>query len=47
MQGISIEGFAFWVVDREKGGPLKCYNYMEGGHANRHVQALSESIVRN
>lgn len=47
MQGISIEGFAFWIVDREAGGPLKCYKYMDGGNANRHVKTLCESIVRN
>ena len=47
MQGISIEGFAFWTVDRIGEGPFKCFKYMSEGNANEHVRTLCESIVRN
>jgi hypothetical protein len=47
MQGISIEGFAFWSVNKDKDGPFKCYKYMDGGNVNKFVKTLCESIVRN
>lgn len=47
MQGVSIEGNAFWTVFREGEGPFKCYKYMQGGSANDHVRTLCESIIRN
>jgi len=28
MQGVIIEGFAFWSVNRENDGPFRCYKYM-------------------
>lgn len=47
MQGVSIEGEAFWQVDPKEDGPFRCYKYMEGGSANNNVGMLCESIVRN
>jgi regulator of protease activity HflC (stomatin/prohibitin superfamily) len=47
MQGVIITGFAFWSVYREGDGPFRCYKYMEGGDANRNVQAMCESVLRN
>lgn len=47
MQGVVIQGFAFWSVYREDDGPFRCYKYMEGGDANRNVQAMCESVLRN
>lgn len=47
MQGVSIEGYAFWQVYREKDGPFRCYKYMQGYGANDNVKTLCESIVRN
>jgi regulator of protease activity HflC (stomatin/prohibitin superfamily) len=47
MQGVAITGFAFWSVFREEDGPFRCYKYMEGGNANRNVQAMCESVLRN
>ncbi len=47
MQGVVITGFAFWSVYRDEDGPFRCYKYMEGGDANRNVQAMCESVLRN
>ena len=47
MQGVDIQGFAVWSVFREDDGPFRCYKYMEGGDANRNVQAMCESVLRN
>lgn len=47
MQGVVITGFAFWSVFRDEDGPFRCYKYMEGGDANRNVQAMCESVLRN
>lgn len=47
MQGVSIEGYAFWQVYREGDGPFRCYKYMQGYGANDNVKTLCESIVRN
>ncbi|CAM6005312.1 unnamed protein product [Sphagnum balticum] len=47
MQGVLISGFAFWVIHRGGDGPFRCYKYMEGGDANRNVQAICESVLRN
>lgn len=47
MQGVVIQGFAFWSVYRDDDGPFRCYKYMEGGDANRNVQAMCESVLRN
>lgn len=47
MQGVVINGFAFWSVYREDDGPFRCYKYMQGGDANRNVQAMCESVLRN
>lgn len=47
MQGVVITGFAFWSVYRDDDGPFRCYKYMEGGDANRNVQAMCESVLRN
>jgi regulator of protease activity HflC (stomatin/prohibitin superfamily) len=47
MQGVIITGFAFWSVFREGDGPFRCYKYMEGGDANRNVNAICESVLRN
>lgn len=47
MQGVIINGFAFWSVYRDDDGPFRCYKYMEGGDANRNVQAMCESVLRN
>ncbi len=47
MQGVSIEGYAFWSVYREEDGPFKCYKYMQGGSADANVRTLCESMVRN
>lgn len=47
MQGVVITGFAFWSVYRDGDGPFRCYKYMEGGDANRNVQAMCESALRN
>ena len=40
MQGIIIEGFAFWSVYREEEGPLRCYKYLQGNNPNEGVTAL-------
>ena len=40
MQGVVIQGFAFWSVYREEDGPFRCYKNMEGGNADRNVQAM-------
>jgi hypothetical protein len=34
MQGVEIEGVAFWSVYREEDGPFRCYKYMQGNNAN-------------
>lgn len=47
MQGIVIEGFAFWSVYRDGDGPFKCYKYMQGFDANESVRALCEGVLRN
>lgn len=47
MQGVIITGFVFWSVFREGDGPFRCYKYMEGGDANRNVNAICESVLRN
>lgn len=47
MQGVVITGFAFWSVYRDEDGPFRCYKYMEGGDANRNVQAMCESVLRS
>jgi regulator of protease activity HflC (stomatin/prohibitin superfamily) len=47
MQGVIITGFAFWSVYRDGDGPFRCYKYMEGGDANRNVNAICESVLRN
>jgi regulator of protease activity HflC (stomatin/prohibitin superfamily) len=47
MQGVSIEGYAFWQVYRKEDGPFRCYKYMQGDGANDNVKTLCESIVRN
>ena len=47
MQGVSIEGYAFWQVYRKDDGPFRCYKYMQGYGANENVKTLCESIVRN
>ena len=47
MQGVEIDGFAFWSVYREDDGPFRCYKYMQGGDANTNVQAMCESVLRN
>lgn len=40
MQGVVINGFAFWSVYRDDDGPFRCYKYMEGGDANTNIQAM-------
>ncbi len=40
MQGVIINGFAFWSVHRDEDGPFKCYKYMQGGDANANVKAM-------
>lgn len=41
MQGVQIEGVAFWSVNRNDDGPFKCYKYMYGGaDANTSVQTM-------
>jgi hypothetical protein len=47
MQGVIINGFAFWSVHRDEDGPFKCYKYMQGGDANANVKAMCESTLRN
>ncbi len=47
MQGIVIEGFAFWSVFRDDDGPFRCYKYLQGCDANDSVRALCESVLRN
>lgn len=47
MQGIIIEGFAFWSVFRDDDGPFRCYKYLQGCDANDSVRALCESVLRN
>ena len=47
MQGIIIEGFAFWSVFRDGDGPFRCYKYMQGFDANESVRALCEGVLRN
>lgn len=47
MQGLEVEGFAIWSVNREEDGPFKCYKYTQGGDANENVKTMCESIVRN
>ena len=47
MQGVEINGFAFWSVYRDEDGPFRCYKYMQGGDANTNVQAMCESVLRN
>lgn len=47
MQGIVIQGFAFWSVFRDDEGPFKCYKYLQGCDANDSVKALCESVLRN
>ena len=47
MQGIVIEGFAFWSVYRDEDGPFRCYKYLQGCNPNESVQALCESVLRN
>jgi len=41
MQGVQIDGVAFWSVYRFEDGPFKCYKYMYGGaDANTSVQTM-------
>lgn len=40
MQGVKINGVAFWSVHREGDGPFKCYKYMQGGDANANVRTM-------
>lgn len=47
MQGIIIEGFAFWSVYRDEEGPFRCYKYLQGCNPSESVQALCESVLRN
>lgn len=47
MQGVEIEGVAFWSVYRLEDGPFRCYKYMEGNDANANVQVMCESVLRN
>lgn len=47
MQGLEVEGFAIWSVNREGDGPFKCYKYTQGGDANENVRTMCESIVRH
>lgn len=48
MQGVQIEGIAFWSVYRYENGPFNCYKYMYGGaDANTSVQTMCESIMRS
>lgn len=47
MQGVEIDGVAFWSVYREDDGPFRCYKYMEGNNANESVKVMCESLLRN
>lgn len=47
MQGIIIQGNAFWSVFREEDGPFRCYKYLQGCDANESVRALCQSVLRN
>lgn len=48
MQGVQVDGVAFWTVYRYEDGPFRCYKYMQGGgDANSSVRTMCESIVRN
>ena len=47
MQGVEIQGFAFWSIYRAEDGPFRCYKYMQGGDANNNVQTMCESVLRN
>jgi len=47
MQGVDIQGFAFWSVYRDEDGPFRCYKYMQGGDPNHNVKAMCESVLRN
>jgi len=47
MQGVDIQGFAFWSVYRDEDGHFRCYKYMQGGDPNHNVKAMCESVLRN
>jgi flotillin len=47
MQGVEINGFAFWSIYRDEDGPFRCYKYMQGQDANDSVTAMCESVLRN
>jgi flotillin len=47
MQGVEINGFAFWSVYKGEDGPFRCYKYMQGQGANESVIAMCESALRN
>ena len=47
MQGVVIEGFAFWSVYRDEDGPFRCYKYMQGVSTSESVGSMYESVLRN
>eukprot|EP01084_Bolivina_argentea_P064113 116957_1 len=54
MQGVELNGFLIWVINRDGTGPLKAYkhiknlaNLTENAEVNQHIKSMAESIVRH
>merc|ERR1712154_256392 len=54
MQGVELNGFIIWVINRDGNSPLKAYKHIKSlsdlqadSEVNQHIKSMAESIVRH